>query len=295
MGSPIQLPHGYPPFMAGSGAQTLPAPLPLWCNGSTSVFQTDRAGSVPASGSSKLCWSCPRLRGWSSYHLQSLWETQSGAHDLSKGGRALPSDASGGSIYAGSRVRNRRRSHGQCAGGVAGHSRLPAPRPDLLQGETIHLLQGRYRRRVQSGVRWRSLIAESHHSDASASGGCICSRAQNMAGSFQEAGACTGAVFRTANTPHAVAAGEAIAPAVQVHLLEAAPAYGSTRPRRAERALPVRCAKAAGRRLQYMRLTPAKLESKRFRLTTPAEGLRCTVISCSGCSTEKTRGEDVAK
>ena len=34
--------------------------------------------------------------------------------------------------------------------------------------------------------------------DASASGGCIRSRAQNMAGSFQEAGACTGAVFRTA-------------------------------------------------------------------------------------------------
>ena len=34
--------------------------------------------------------------------------------------------------------------------------------------------------------------------DASASGGCIRSRSQNMAGSFQEAGACTGAVFRTA-------------------------------------------------------------------------------------------------
>lgn len=36
------------------------------------------------------------------------------------------------------------------------------------------------------------------NNDASASGGCIRSRAQNMAGSFQEAGACTGAVFRTA-------------------------------------------------------------------------------------------------
>lgn len=34
------------------------------------------------------------------------------------------------------------------------------------------------------------------------------------------------------------------------------------------------------------------VKRKRFRLTTPAEGLRCTVISFGGCSTVKARGED---
>lgn len=51
MGSLIQLPRGYPPFIAGSGAKTLPAPMPLWCNGSTSAFQAEDAGSIPVSGS----------------------------------------------------------------------------------------------------------------------------------------------------------------------------------------------------------------------------------------------------
>ena len=42
-----------------------------------------------------------------------------------------------------------------------------------------------------------------------------------------------------------------------------------------------------------MRLIPANHKEKRFRLTQPAEGLRCTVIFCGRCSTVRSRGEDV--
>lgn len=43
-----------------------------------------------------------------------------------------------------------------------------------------------------------------------------------------------------------------------------------------KRAFPVRCAKAAGRRIII--LADPGPNKKRFRLTTPAEGLKCTVI-----------------